>query len=147
MSKVLPGPWRAPMYGAEWTNLNAFAARLHIMIDSLPYINLRGLLTLLDALEEYIPITALEYLVPSAACWILFAGFKLKTNEVGYPESGHDDGSKRVPLNIGDLYNEPGGFNVKRWLFWSERFSVLNDQEDLKEETKLYAERAWREMV
>lgn len=34
-----------------------------------------------------------------------------------------------------------------RWLFWRERFGILKDQRGLKEETNLYAERAWREMV
>jgi hypothetical protein len=34
----------------------------------------------------------LDDLVPSAACWILHAGFKSKNNDVGYPEQGFDIG-------------------------------------------------------
>jgi hypothetical protein len=115
------------MSGAEWTNLNAFAARLHNVIDRLPYLDLKALFALLDALEESIATIALYNLVPSAACWILYAGFKLKTNNIGYPESGYDDGSKRVPWNVEDLYNGPRGFNEKRWLFWKETFGILKD--------------------
>lgn len=95
------------MSGSELTNLDAFAASLHNVIDGLPYLDLKGLFALLDALEESNPTTALDNLVLPVACWILYAGFKLKTNDVGYPESGYDDGSKRAPWNVWDLHNGP----------------------------------------
>jgi hypothetical protein len=74
------------------------------------------------------------------------AGFKLKYNDIGYPQEGYDSCEKRTPWIIGDLYGRPGGFNEKRWLFWKERFKTLRDQEDLKRDKK-YADKAWREMV
>lgn len=127
MSKGPSWSMACSLSGAEWTNLNTFAARLHNVIDGLPYLDLGALFALLDALEESIATIALYNLVPSAVCWILYAGFKLKTNNIGYPESGYYDGSKRVPWNVEDLYNEPRGFNEKRWLFWKERFGILKD--------------------
>lgn len=99
----------SPMSGAEWKNLNAFVARLHAIIDGIPYIDLKGLYAFLDALENPIPVTVLDDLVPLAACLILYAGFKLKYNDIGYPEEGYDNGEKRMPWSIGDLYGGPGG--------------------------------------
>jgi hypothetical protein len=93
------------------------------------------LLCILDALEDPIPVTVLDDPVSSAACWILYARFRLKYNDIGYLKEGYDSCEKRIPWIIGDLYGRLGGFNEKRWLFWKERFKTLRDQEDLKQET------------
>jgi hypothetical protein len=48
------------------------------------------LLSTLDALEDSIPVAVLDDSVSSAACWILYARFKLKYNDIGYPKEGYE---------------------------------------------------------
>jgi hypothetical protein len=44
----------------------------------------------LDALEDPIPVAVPDDSVSSAACWILYARFKLKYNDIGYPKEGYE---------------------------------------------------------
>jgi hypothetical protein len=39
------------------------------------------------------------------------------------------------------------GYSTERWEFWKLRFQVMKDLEDLHDETRSYAERAWYEMT
>ena len=144
---VLPESWCPPLSGSEWTSVNAFLARLHTASPGLRYSDLKGMWTILEALErEHTPST-LDDLVPSAACWILYAGRELKNNSEDYPQYDFDDESKRLPWSVGELYDGPKGFSDERWMFWKGRFNGMRRREDLREETRSYAERAWLEMA
>ena len=94
---VLPESWCPPLSGSEWTSVNAFLARLHAASPGLHYSDLKGMWFILEALErEHAPST-LDDLVPSAACWILYAGRELKNNSEDYCHYDFDDESKRLP--------------------------------------------------
>ena len=139
-------PWRGtPLLGSEWTNLNAFLAKLHSASD-LPYLDLKGLYALLEALEERQARETVEDLLPAAACWILYAGEALWSNSVPYPHYRDIDGSKRLPWSVGELYHGPKCFSTERWSFWKMRFGVFEAREDLSDEVRTYAAQASSKM-
>jgi hypothetical protein len=145
-SMTSPGPWLTRLTGQDWTNLQAFSARLHASSD-LPFLDLRGLFALLEALEREQDAATLDNLVPAAACWILYAGSKLRNNSIPYPPYDFEDHVKRVPWSVGELYHGKKGFNAERWEFWWLRFGIMKDCEDLKVETRQWAEEAQRKMA
>jgi hypothetical protein len=131
--------------------VNALLARLHTASPGLRYADPTGMWTILEALErEHTPST-LDDLVPGAACWVLYAGRELKNNSEDYPQYDFADESKRLPWSVGELYDGPKGFSDERWMFWKGRFNGMRRREDLREdlqeETRSYAKRAWLEMT
>lgn len=143
---IKPSPWSQELSATEWTNLSAFCARLHTASPHLIHIDIHGLWALLDALEEKQTTKTLDTLVPAAACWIIYAGTAIKNNSVEYAIYDDDEGGKRMPYSVGELYHGEKGFNEERWSFWKTRFRELSADEDLKSETRSFAERAWLEM-
>lgn len=135
------------MSGVEWTNLNTFAARPHNVINGLPYLDVKGLFALLGALEESIPMTGLDNPVPPAACWILYAGFKLKTMILGIQNLVMMTARNERLGTLGIYTMDQKDLTRRDGSSGGRVFGFLKDQGELKEETELYAERAWREMV
>lgn len=142
-----PGPWCGiALSVAEWTSLNAFLAKLHATTD-VYYLDLFGLYTLLDALEEpHVDPKAFDDLVPVAAVWVLYAGEKIRGNDVGYPQVDRDDGSKRFPWSVGALWDGQKGFSDLRWKFWRSRFGAVSERDDVEPVTRDWARRAERRM-
>ncbi len=139
-----PGPWRGTtLNSAEWASLNALLAKLHASTDII-YLDLRGLSALLDALEEpHVDPKAFDDLVPAAAMWILFAGERIKGNDVGYAKHTIDvDQTKRLPWSRGALWTGERGFSDARWEFWKARFEVLAERDDVESETRNWARKA-----
>ena len=86
------------------------------------HLDLKGLFALIDALEYKYGAGALDDLVPAAAVWVIFAGRKVKFNDVGYPPSGDDVGSGRLPWSAGPLWGGKKGFSDERWGFGGRDF-------------------------
>lgn len=105
-----------------------------------------GLYALIDGLEYNHDAGALDDVVPAAAVWIIFAGRKLKFNDVGYPPSGNDEGSGRLPWSAGPLWRGKKGFSNERWAFWNEKFRAVSLDHGVKKETEEWAKRAWEAM-
>jgi hypothetical protein len=139
----------------EWTNLNAFLARLleaigHQTTKGASYLAFQlaseGLYCLLDALEDRNTVDQQADYMPSAACWILYAGRQLNEMTQYHPHQGPERISRRFPWSAGDLYEGPVGFNKEHWGFWKERFETLKEDESLDEVTRDWATKSWEEM-
>lgn len=152
-NRFLPGPWRSrnmiPMSSEAWASLNAFVARLYAQTD-VSSLEDRALFALTEALEEDKPATALDDVVPAAACWILYAGQKIKEHNRGH-EADYDYamGITRLPSparSRGSLWKGADGVSDERWRFWKTRFGDLADRTGLKRNTRQYAKQARDEM-
>ena len=141
------GPWRdEPLTSAQWASLNALLAKEHARTNIM-HLDLKGLFALIEALEyEYRESDALDDLIPAAAVWIVFAGKKLKLNDVRYPPSGDDGGSGRLPWSAGSLWGGKKGFSAERWRFWEERFRIVSLSDGISLGTKGWAEKAYETM-
>lgn len=137
--RQLPGRY---LTAAQWTSLNAFLARLHVAAPDVSHLDLRGLFAMIEALEQPLSPMQLEDAVPAAACWILFAGEKLRTNDVSY--AYRVTTSKRLPWSKGELWQGQHAFNQERWHFWMQRFSAIADRADVDQNTRLMALRAFQ---
>ena len=141
-----PGPWRnESLTSAQWASLNAVLAKEHARTN-IVHLDLKGLFALIDALEYKHGAGALDDLVPAAAVWVIFAGRKVKFNDVGYPPSGDDMGSGRLPWSAGPLWGGKKGFSDERWGLWKERFRTVSLSDGVERGTKEWAERAWEAM-
>jgi hypothetical protein len=58
-----------------------------------------------------------------------------------------DNGSKRLPWSIRELFGKPKGFPDERWIFWKDGFDLVGGQDDVRGQTRSYAERIWLEMA
>jgi hypothetical protein len=139
----------------EWTNLNAFLARLLAAVGHhtsreyyylVFHLSCEGLYAMLDALEENNGGEQQAIYTPTAACWILYAGRQLNQLTQLYPHQGRERASKRLPWSAGDLYHGPVGFNKQHWSFWKDRFKVLTKDDSLKDEARGWAAKALVEM-
>jgi hypothetical protein len=108
-----PDSWCPPLSGMEWASLNAFIARLHTVSPDLRYVDFKGMWALLEALEREQTPSALDDLVPTAACWILYAGRELRNNSEYYPQYDFDEGSKRLLWSVGEMYHGPKTFSER----------------------------------
>ncbi|KAF2717874.1 hypothetical protein K431DRAFT_288121 [Polychaeton citri CBS 116435] len=128
-----PGRW---LTAGEWTNLNAFMARLHTAAPDLPKVDLRGLFAMIEALEQPLTPSQLEDVLPAAACWVVYAGEELRRNDTPYAHYDDDGGSKRLPWSKGQLWNGPHAFNQVRWQFWMQRFKDIAGRRDIDDTTR-----------
>lgn len=145
---VLPGPWRAALSGPEWRNLYSFVARLHSAAPELKLLDVIGLRAMLEALEESQPTHVLEDVLPAAACWIIYAGGRLKGNKIPYAQWDDTSETKHLPWSVGKLYEGRGlkHFCPERWEFWRARLVVMRDREDLDAAARAYAAKAVEEI-
>ena len=124
-------PWRQRrLTGGEWASINAFIARLHIAAPDLTRLDIRGLFAMIEALEQSLTSNQLEDVLPAAACWIVYAGKTLQTNDIRYANIG-DDGSRRFPGSKGELWTGRHAFNQARWEFWMQRFAEIAARSDV----------------
>jgi hypothetical protein len=139
----------------EWTNLNAFLARLlaavgHQTSEEYLYLifhlSCEGLYCLLDALEDCNDVDQQITFTAPAACWILYSGRQLNQLTQLYPYQGPERETKRLPWSAGDMYQGAVGFNKEHWAFWKERFKVLKEAESLQTVTREWAKQAWEKM-
>lgn len=140
-------PWRLEQFrslsGQEWTNLNAFVARLHVAAPDLWHWDLRGLYAMIEALEQPLSSSRLDDVLPAAASWIIYAGEQLKSNDVPYAYYPDDGGAKRYPWSKGELWHGPHAFNSARWEFWMQRFKEISGREDVSDEVRAAASAAF----
>ena len=102
---------------------------------------------LLDALEEpHVDPKAFDDLVPVATVWVLYAGEKIRGNDVGHSQVDRDDGLKRFPWSVGALWDGQKGFSDLRWKFWRSRFGAVSERDDVAPGTRDWARRAERRM-
>ena len=136
-------PWRlAPgrcMTAGEWASINAFVARLHHTAPDVVHLDIRGLFAMIEAFELPRTSSQLEDVLPAAACWIIYAGQELKTNDVPYANAVDTDGSRRLPLSRGPLWTGPYAFNQARWQFWMQRLKQIVERADVSDTVKLAA--------
>ncbi|KAH9828275.1 Protein of unknown function (DUF3632) [Teratosphaeria destructans] len=149
MSDHLPRerpPWRRQpgnyLTAPEWTNLNAFTARLHVRVPEVVKLDLRGLFAMIEALETPLTPAQLRDNVPAAAAWIVVAGEQLKNNDFPYAKYPSDDGTRRLPWSRGELWEGPLGFGAERWAFWMGRFRRIEEMEGVGEEVREACRRA-----
>ncbi|TVY40961.1 hypothetical protein LSUB1_G003488, partial [Lachnellula subtilissima] len=142
-NRFLPGPWRSrdriPMSSEAWASLNAFGARLYAQTHISSFED-RALFALTEALEGDKTAKALDDVVPAAACWILYAGKKIKEHKSGC-ETDCDDatGIKRLSSpgwSRGCLWKGTNGVSDERWEFWKTLFGELADRTGLKRNTQ-----------
>ena len=76
--------------------MNAVLAKLHAKIN-IKKLDLRGTFALVDVLEHQHDTDTMDYLLPAAAVWVIFAGKALKCNGLEYAQYDSDDGSGRLP--------------------------------------------------
>ena len=136
-------PWRLEpgryLTASEWANVNAFVARLHTAAPDLPKLDLRGLFAMIEALEQPLTPSQLEDVLPAAACWILYAGNELRSNDIPYAYYDYDGGVKRLPWSKGQLWNGQHAFNRARWEFWMQRFRDIMERRDVSDTVRLAA--------
>jgi hypothetical protein len=87
-----------PLSGVEWASLKAFIARLHTASPDFHYAGFKGMWALLEALEREQTPSALDDLVLTAACWILYARCELRNNSEDYRQYGFDEGFEATPM-------------------------------------------------
>lgn len=140
-------PWRQAqwryMSARSWGNLNAFLARLHTAAPDSTHLDLHGLYAMIEALEEPRSPSQLEDVLPAAAYWIIYAGNALRNNNVPYAFYSVDEGFKRLPWGRGSLWNGQHPFSEERWEFWMQRFRTIAEREDIDQELKRIAWRAF----
>lgn len=128
----------------EWTNMNAFVARCNTSLPAIKF-TIFPLKVMNHALEEKRRPDSLDDNVPAAAVWILHAGvwfFKKGDNEEGVESEPIRDDREDV-----QLYRGPGGYNRQRWAFWKERFEEEAENREVKEETRVFAWKAYEAMI
>lgn len=126
----------------EWTNVNAFVARLHNAAPDIRKVDIRGLFAMIEALEQPLTSSQLEDVLPAAAYWIVYAGNELRGNDIPYAFYDNDGGSKRLPYSRGQLWNGQHAFNPARWEFWMQRFKDIAERTDVSDKVRLAALRA-----
>ena len=136
-------PWRQQpgryLTGGEWTNVNAFIARLHTAAPDLPRLDLRGMFAMIEALEQPLTPSQLEDVLPAAVYWIIYAGNELQSNDVPYANYNDDGGCKRLPWSKGQLWNGQHAFNQARWDFWMQRFQGITERGDVSNTVRVAA--------
>jgi hypothetical protein len=130
---------------SQWLNTNAFMARCtgsRIPGAAFP----RAALQVLNHTLE-LPRTpdGLDVYVPAATVWMLYAG------RGSYENEDDDDRVRGVALGTDEttvwLYKGPEGYCRERWDFWKKRFKEEMDNVEGKEETRIFAKRAFDETV
>ena len=124
--------------------MNAFIARLHAKTPDIIHLDLRGLFAMIEALEQELTAIQLEDVLPVAACWIIYAGEALRSNDIPYATYNSDGGTKRLPWSRGELWHGQLAFNQARWKSWMQRFKVIADREDVSETVRLAALSAYQ---
>ena len=141
-------PWTSTTYtvnGENLTGINALHAKVWGKLPYLACMDDKALATMIDALEEEHDGTALDDLVPSAACWMLYAGEVMRKHDREF-KTPCEDGCKRLPDSRGDLWHGRIGFSSERWAFWREGFEAIGAREDVSDGTKDFALRAVEKM-
>ena len=141
-------PWKSTTYtvnGKNLTGINALHAKVWGKLPYLACMDDKALATMIDALEEEHDGTALDDLVPSAACWMLYAGEVMRKHDREF-KTPCEDGCKRLPDSRGDLWHGRIGFSSERWAFWREGFEAIGTREDVGDGTKNFARRAVEKM-
>nr|OQO29650.1 hypothetical protein B0A51_02258 [Rachicladosporium sp. CCFEE 5018] len=137
-------PWRLPHYQSlkplEWASVNAFIAKIHSAEPEIPKLDVRGLFTMIEALEEVRTGAELEGVVPAASMWIIYAGSALKSNDIPYV--CYPTESKRMPWSRGELWKGRHAFSAERWQFWLRRFREVAEREDVSDAVRSAALRA-----
>jgi Protein of unknown function (DUF3632) len=124
----------------EWKNLNAFFARLVAALQpGLPlneqpkypfWFISEGIYAISEALEYQNSPETLENILPSAACWIIYAGKFFRRLWWVLSKSG-DESSRRVPYSSGPLYKGKVPYCEERWDTWKRRLDALQEMETL----------------
>lgn len=127
----------------EWTNINAFLALVYSKAPDLLNFDLRGLWTMLEALETPLSDKELEDVLPAATTWIVLGGDALKHSTFWYPPYTDSDGpEKRLPWSRGQLWTGPAAFSESRWQFWMTRFKDIAADENVGDVVRQSARQA-----
>ena len=131
-----------PLPPDQWTNLNAFLARLVASsVESFDYYPTR---ILRHCLEEKRKLVDLEANLPAAAMWIIHAGAWLFRNSV-LPRV--DDITPQYEADREVLRRFPTMFSRARWDFWKEQLVSMRHEVSLKPGTRYCVERAIERMT
>ena len=125
----------------EWTNLNAFVAR--VSAAGVRDFSLYAIWSMRGTLETEISAEKLDKLLPASVMWILYNGTQLYESKEEWP-AGPTVGN---PAGGGPLWSGNSGFCKERWILWKTRFEAIAQREDTtNEETKGFAADAVKAM-
>ncbi|TFK54220.1 hypothetical protein OE88DRAFT_1723942 [Heliocybe sulcata] len=119
----------------EWTNVNAFIARLTnaCIADFLLY----AIWSVRPVLEEDEVSTAeLDMLVPAAAVWFLYLGERIHESDEEYGGPGRG----------GTVWTGKKGFCKERWQLWKERMAIISQNTGISVDTRDIANEALKTM-
>ena len=125
------------MTAEQWTNLNAFVAR--VSAAGMRDFSLYAIWSMRGTLETDVAADPLDNLLPASAAWILYAGKQLYNSDQEWlPEPMKGD-----PASGGPLWDGKHGFCKERWAFWKKRFRDVEGRRDgVGRETKRIAAEA-----
>lgn len=124
-----------------WANLNAFAARL--TTASVSNFESYIIWLLRHTLEEERLDKELDWNIPAAATWIIYAGrfiYDGATKEQGRSSETHQ-------LDLRYLRRFKKQFSKERWDFWMETFEWVKENGNLKQETRNRAKDALERII
>ncbi|KAI9880021.1 MAG: hypothetical protein M1830_005940 [Pleopsidium flavum] len=128
--------WMKPFSVDKWVRLKAFLAR--VTVSSVLNFKSYAIWLLCHAVKEPRRVDGLDDTLPAAVAWILYAGNILYHNGA----YGGTEPKKTGPASSQDLYKGPDGFSKERWHFWKERFGWAGDNDQLKKNTRTFANEA-----
>jgi hypothetical protein len=128
----------------EWLNLNKFISLLvaEDLVGVMNWFPSSGLIVLWHTLEFERGVQVLEDNIPVAAVWILTAGKWMRAHR----ELDMKNPWVAIDGKIQE-YDGPDGFCDERWQFWKSKFRDFSVRNDLKDETKAWAQAAADHMV
>ena len=147
------GPWekqeghhpsnlgKGPLPSDQWTNLNAFIAR--IMASSVNRFDFYPLKVLRHCLEQRRKLIDLEANLPAATMWIIYAGAWIYRSSL---LERIDDVTPKYEPGKEYLRKFATMFSKDRWDFWKERLQSMRHEESLSLMTRHYVEKALERM-
>ena len=117
----------------QWTNLNAFVAR--ITAAGVSDYTLYAIWSLRDTVETEVTAAKLDALLPASAMWIEYSGRKLYESDEEWPVSP----TQGNPAGGGPLWTGKSGVCKERWRLWKRMFEKAERRSDIKEETRKLA--------
>lgn len=120
----------------EWTNVNAFVARL--TAAGVRDFSLYAIWSMRETLETEITPEQLDKLLPASATWVLYAGKQLYESEEEWPKSPREGD----PASGGPLWSGKRGFCRERWSSWKRGFESVAGREGVGEGARGIAKEA-----